>query len=140
MTVIAEQAGSDQPTLAQLAAAFAAAKAEETRAADLRRELAGLIQNMTGHTAESSKTYKDGDWKVVVKQPITRSMDWVAWETVKQNILEEFWPVEMKPSLDEKGVKWLQENDPTIYQTLSGALTTKHGAVSVTVTRIEPKE
>lgn len=140
MTVTAEQVGTEQPTLAQLAAAFAQAKAEETRAADLRRELAALIQNMTGHTAESSKTYKDGDWKVVVKQPVNRTMDWAAWEIVKQSIPEEFWPVEMKPCIDEKGVKWIKDNDPEIYATLSGAMTTKPGAVSVTVTRIEPKE
>lgn len=140
MTVTAEQAGSDQPTLAQLCAAFAQAKAEETRAADLRKELAALIQNMTGHTAESSKTYKDGDWKVSIKQPVNRTMDWAAWEIVKKDIPEEFWPIEMKPCIDEKGVKWIKDNDPEIYQTLSGAMTTKPGAVSVTVTRIEPKE
>lgn len=127
-------------TLAQLCAAFAQAKAEETRAADLRKELAGLIQNMTGHTAESSKTYKDGDWKVSIKQPVNRSMDWAAWETVKKEIPEEFWPVEMKPTLDEKGVKWIADNDSAIYTTLAQCLTTKPGAVSVTVTRIEPKE
>ena len=55
-----------QPTLAQLAEAFFQAKAEETRAAELRKQLAALIQNMTGHTSESSKTFKDGDWKVTV--------------------------------------------------------------------------
>ncbi len=131
---------STPPNLAHLAAAFAAAKADETRAADLRKDLAAQIQRLTGHTAESSKTYKDGDWKIVVKQPINRSMDWQAWETVKQSIPEELWPVEMKPTLDEKGIKWIQDNDAAIYQILSGALTTKPGAVSVTVTRIEPKE
>ena len=48
-------------TLSQLAAAFAAAKDEEARAADLRRSIAAQIQAMTGHDAEGSKTYKDGD-------------------------------------------------------------------------------
>ena len=127
-------------TLSQLAEAYEQAKEEEARAASLRRELAAQIQHMTGHTTESSKTYKDGDWKVVVKQPVNRTMDWAAWETVKQDIPEELWPIEMKPCIDEKGVKWIKDNDPEIYQTLSGAMTSKPGAVSVTVTRIEPKE
>ncbi len=128
------------PTLAQLAAAWYAAKAEETRAADLRREIAAQIQLLTGHKTESSKTYKDGDWKVVVKQPINRTMDWDAWETVKTQIPEECWPVETKQVLDEAGVKWIKDNDQEIYATLAQALTTKPGAISVTVTPIEPKE
>jgi hypothetical protein len=131
---------STPPNLSHMAAAFAQAKADETRAADLRKDLAAQIQLLTGHTAESSKTYKDGDWKIVVKQPVNRAMDWAAWETVKLGIPEELWPVEMKPCLDEKGIKWIQDNDAAIYQILSGALTTKPGAVSVTVTHIEPKE
>ena len=127
-------------TLSQLAEAYEQAKTEETRATNLRRELAAQIQVMTGHTAESSKTYKDGDWKIVVKQPVNRSMDWAAWETVKQDIPEELWPIETQPALDEKGVKWLMSNEPEIYHILSGAITAKPGAVSVTVTRIETKE
>ena len=127
-------------TLSQLAEAYEQAKEEEARAANLRRELAAQIQIITGHTAESSKTYKDGDWKIVVKQPVNRSMDWQAWETVKQSIPEELWPIEIKPALDEKGVKWLMSNEPEIYHILSGAITAKPGAVSVTVTRIETKE
>jgi hypothetical protein len=129
-----------QPTLAQLAAAWFAAKAEESRAADLRKEIAAQIQLLTGHQSESSKTYKEDGWKVVVKQPISRSMNWDIWETVKAGIPEEFWPVEMKATLDEAGVKWIQSNDPAIYATLAQALTTKPGAVSVTVTHTEPKE
>lgn len=127
-------------SLSHLAEAYEQAKAEETRAADLRRELAAQIQHMTGHTTESSKTYKDGDWKVVVKQPVNRTMDWAAWETVKNQIAPELWPIETKQVLDEKGVKWLMNNEPEIYRILSSALTTKPGAVSVTVTRIETKE
>lgn len=127
-------------TLAQLASAWYAAKGEETRAADLRKEIAAQIQLITGHQAESSKTYKDGDWKVVVKQPVNHTMDWDAWEAVKADIPEEFWPVETKTVLDEKGVKWIKDNDPAIYATLAQALTTRPGAVSVTVTYTEPKE
>ena len=129
-----------QPTLAQLAEAFFQAKAEETRAAELRKQLAALIQNMTGHTSESSKTFKDGDWKVTVKQPINRSMDWEKWEEVKTRIPQELWPVETKTVLDDTGVKWLQKNDSATYAVLAEALTTKYGAVSVTVTQNTPTE
>lgn len=125
------------PDLSTLAEAFALAKAEEARAIERRRDLAAQIQAATGHTAEGQKTYDAGDWKVSVKAPLIRSMNWDAWETVKVSIPADLWPVEMKPTLDEKGVKWLQNNEPELYATLSAALIVKPGAVSVSVT---PKE
>ena len=120
-------------TLSQLAAAFAAAKDEEARATELRRSIAAQIQAMTGHDAEGSKTYKDGDWKVTVKAPLITSMDWQKWEETKLAIPEQFWPVEMKPSLDMKGVKWLYENNPDAYAVVAQAMTIKPGAVQVSV-------
>ena len=124
-------------TLAQLATAFAQAKAEEARAAELRRAIAAQIQAMTGHDAEGSKTYKDGDWRVTVKAPLITSMDWQKWEETKLAIPEQFWPVEMKPSLDMKGVKWIADNDPGLYAVLAQCLTVKPGAVQVSVARKE---
>lgn len=123
----------NEPTLAQLAAAYAAAKQEEVRAAALRRGLATQIQSVTGWTEEGGKTFTADGWKVVVKQPLIRSMDWAKWDAVKDAIPESLWPVEMKPALDEKGVKWLQTHEPEIYAALAPALTVKPGAVQVTV-------
>ncbi len=124
-------------TLSQLAAAFAAAKDEEARATELRRSIAAQIQALTGHDAEGSKTYKDGDWRVTVKAPLITSMDWQKWEETKLAIPEQFWPVEMKPSLDMKGVKWIADNDPGLYAVLAKCLTVKPGALSVTVAQKE---
>lgn len=125
------------PTLSQLAADYAKAKEEEARAAALRRDLAAQIQALTGHESEGSKTYKDGDWKVTVKAPLITSMDWQKWEETKLAIPEQFWPVEMKPSLDTKGVKWIADNDPGLYAVLAQCLTVKPGALSVTVAHKE---
>lgn len=120
--------------LAKLAAAYAQAKAEETAAITRRRELAAQIQAATAHQSEGQKTYDAGDWKVSVKAPLIRSMNWDAWETVKDRIPKDLWPIEMKPSLDEKGVRWLQNNEPETYAVLAEALTVKPGSVQVTVT------
>lgn len=125
------------PTLEQLATAYVLAKDEEHRVTTLRRELAARIQALTGHTAEGQKTYDGGEWKVVVKAPLITAMDWKKWESVKEQIPENLHPTRWKPELDEKGVKWLQNNEPDVYAILATALTVKPGAVQVTVT---PKE
>ncbi len=125
--------------LAVLAAAYAQAKADEARAIEIRRELALQIQSLTGHDAKGQKTYDADDWKITVKAPLICSMDWAAWETIKQQIPVDLWPVEMKPTLDEKGVQWLQNNEPDLYGILSQCLTVKPGAVQVTVARKEDR-
>jgi len=120
--------------LAELAARYAAANVAEDTAISYRRDLAAQIAALTGHTSEGQKTYDAGDdWKVTVKIPMNRKMDWVEWDKVKGSIPADLWPVEMKPSLDEKGVKWLQANDPRTYLIVAQCLTTTPGALSVSV-------
>jgi hypothetical protein len=125
-------------TLDALAFAYAAAKADEDRAIERRRALAMQIQAFTGHTAEGQKTYEANGWKVAIKAPVITSMDWKKWQLVRENITPSLWPIEIKTVLDEKGVKYLKDNEPEIYLTLSECLTTKPGAVQITVTA--PKE
>jgi hypothetical protein len=123
-------------TLAIMAEQYANLKAQEADLAERRRAIAAQIAAATGHTGEGSKTYSDGDWKVTVKCPQNRTMDWDIWDAVKAAIPADLWPVEYKRAIDEKGVKWIQANDPQTYGILAQALTTKPGAVQVTVTPI----
>ena len=125
-------------TLHDLAAEYAAAKEAEAQWATRRRELAAAIHAATGHTAEGQKTYYDADgWKIVVKAPLIRSMDWKAWEQVKDQIHPDLHPIKIKKELDEKGVKWLMANEPDLYAVVAQAITTKPGTVQVTVTPVE---
>lgn len=122
--------------LATLAVAYAKAKADEARATEIRRALADRILAATGHAGEGQKTYEADGWKIAVKAPLIRAMNWPVWETVKARIPENLWPVELKPVLDEKGVKWLHANEPTLYAVLAEALTVKPGAVQVQVQEV----
>ena len=121
-------------TLADLAVAYNDAKAIEERAIAHRRKLAVEIQMLTGHSAESQKTYEAEGWKVSVKAPLITSMDWKKWQLIREEIPPSLWPIEVKTVLDEKGVKYLRDNEPDIYLILSECLSTKPGAVQVTVT------
>lgn len=119
-----------------LAAQYLAAKAAENEAIQTRRAIAQQIQALTGHQVEGAKTYDGGHYKVMVKQPMNRTMDWKQWEVVKTQIPANLWPVETKTVLDEKGVKWLQNNEPDLYGLLAQCLTIKPGTVQVTVTPV----
>lgn len=128
---------SSDISLSALAAAYAKAKAEESRITARRRELADKIQAVTGHVGEGQKTYAVDGWKVAVKVPLIQSIDWDVWETIKSHIPQNRWPIEMKPSLDVSGVAWIKENDPETYAILAKALTVKPGSVQVTVKEVD---
>jgi hypothetical protein len=123
--------------LHDLAAAYLAAKDAETAATAHRREIAALIQAMTGHESEGQRTYECDGFKIAVKAPLIRSMDWKAWEAVKKDIHPDLHPICVKEELDEKGLRWLLENDLATYTRVSQCITTKPGALSVTVTPVE---
>jgi hypothetical protein len=123
--------------LHDLAAAYLAAKDAETAAINYRREIAALIQQMTGHESEGQRTYECAGFKIAVKAPLTRSMDWKAWEAVKGQIPDVLHPIKIKEELDEKGLKWIIANDPQTSALVLPCITTKPGAVSVTVTPVE---
>ena len=124
-------------TLHDLAAEYAAAKEAEAQWVTRRRELAAAIQAATGHDSEGQKTYDAEGWKVAVRAPLIRSMDWDQWEAVKERIPEPLWPVVYRPTVDPKGVEWIARNDPQTWAVLAPCLTTKPGAVQVTVTPVE---
>lgn len=123
--------------LNELAAAYFAAKTNEESAVAERRRIAALIQEATGHQSEGAKTYSVGDYKVTVKAPLIRSMDWKAWANVKDQINPDLHPIKVKEELDEKGVAWIQANEPEIYAILATCITTKPGALSVSVKPVE---
>jgi len=123
--------------LHDLAAAYLAAKDAETTAINYRRELAIAIQQVTGHESEGQRTYECDGFKIAVKAPLTRSMDWNAWAEIKGQIPEVLHPIKVKEELDEKGLKWIIANDPQTAALVTPCITTKPGAVSVTVTVTE---
>ncbi len=105
-------------TLEQLCDAWLNAKAVEVSATKTRIDIENQIIELTGKRDEGASTHEANGFKVTVTGKMTRKMDWKAWEDVKGQIHQNLWPVKMKPELDEKGVKWLQNNEPDIYSLL----------------------
>lgn len=102
-------------TLEELATEWLTAKADEARANKRRIQIEEHIVALTGKRDEGSQTHDLGKFKISVTGKTSRRMDWDKWEQVKAQIHPDLWPVKMKPELDEKGVKWLQQNEVEIY-------------------------
>lgn len=111
---------TDTPTLTleQLSAEWLSAKAEEARAAKRRLVIEEQIIALTGKRDEGSQTVDATGFKITVTGKVSRKMDWAKWDQIKTQIAPVLWPVKMKPVLDEKGVKWLQQNEVEIYAML----------------------
>lgn len=104
--------------LKQLSADWLKAKAEEAAANKRRVAIEEQIVALTGKRDEGSQTHEAEGFKVTVTGKVSRKMDWDKWEQVKSQIAPNLHPVKFKPELDEKGVKYLQANEPEIYALL----------------------
>ena len=117
----------------KLIIALSRAKKSEETAKKKRIEAEEALIDAFGQRDEGSKTHTVEDWSVTITAKVTRSMDWSKWDATKDAIPENHRPVKMKPELDVKGVKWLQENDPKSYTVLAACLTSKPGKTAVTI-------
>lgn len=86
---------------------------------------------------EGSKTTNVEGYKIVAKGVVNRRLDVDKWDEIREQIPEALRPVKYKPSLDEAGVKWLRNNEPEIYTTLAGCITSKPGKTGFTITKVE---
>jgi hypothetical protein len=85
---------------------------------------------------EGSKTHKIDGFKVTLTQPVTRKLDAVVWEKVKQHISPEMAPVKVKLEADATGCKWLATNDAKTWRKIAPAFETKPGKVGVKVEEV----
>jgi hypothetical protein len=117
--------------LKELAADWLRAKAVEAKAVADRVAIEEKIIAVTGKKNEGSQTHDADGFKVTVKAVINRKMDWDKWREVEPQIPAELRPVKLKPELDDKGVRWLQENRPDLYLLLP--IETKPGKTGIEI-------
>lgn len=119
--------------LEELAGQWRAAKRAEERARDERVTIEQQIITFTGCKEEGSKTHEAGDFKITVTGKLNRKLDLPVWNDIESRIPEGLRPVTYKPSLDTKGLRYLENNEPDIYRMIAGAIETKPAKPSVTV-------
>lgn len=113
------------------------AKERENKAVDERWEIEKKIVAITGKKEEGSSTVKAGEsFKVTVTGTVSRKMDWAKWESVKDKVPAQLHPVKTKLELDEKGVKYLRDNEPEIYKLLPIEVKEGKTGIKIEVTQI----
>lgn len=115
--------------VADLIVRYLQAKHEEALAEGRRVALAEEIAKKLGVPAEGSEAHDVGDYKVTVKQPINRKVD---FEALAELDLK-YPPIKTKEELDLVGLRWFQENDPATYLKIAKTVTATPGRVSIEV-------
>lgn len=116
-----------------LAKDWLSAKAEEAAANKRRVALEGQIIDILGVTENSSKTHDVGDFKVTITGKLNYKADFTALDEALKSIAMELHPIKVERKLDEKGLKYLQNNEPEIFNLIAPALTITPAKTSVTV-------
>lgn len=108
-------------------------KKTEAQAAAKRKKIEDQLVAALGAREEGAETHEVGPYKVTITGKLTRSVDPVAWESVKGRIDQNMWPVKVSTSVDAPGVKYLQNNEPDLWKAISVAFETKPAKTAVAV-------
>jgi hypothetical protein len=112
------------------------AKRAENAANAARLKIEDQLAQALDVPDEGSKTHKIDGFKITLTQPVTRKLDAVAWEKVKQHVSPEMAPIKVKIEADATGCKWLAANDEKTWRKIAAAFETKPGKVGVKVEEV----
>lgn len=116
-----------------LSAAWLDAKAAEHSANEARVKIEEQLIAALGQKEEGAQTHKVGDFKIEIVGKVSRKLDFAAWDIIKDKFPAELRPIKVKEELDEKGVKYLQQNEPQLYAILPLEIKPAKTAVKVVV-------
>ena len=117
----------------QLANDWRESKRTEENARDARLRIEQEILGQTGCKEEGSQTHDAGDYKITVTGKLNRKLNADKWREIEDSIPEALRPVEYKPSLDARGLRYLENNEPDIYRQVCQAIETKPAKPSITI-------
>jgi hypothetical protein len=119
-----------------LAADWLIAKADENAANKRRIKIEEQMIEALETKPEGSITHTLQSHKVTLTQPITRKIDEKAWAMVKHKLPVDMHPIKIKIEADAAGMKYLANNEPSLWAGVASAFETKAGKVGVKVEEI----
>jgi len=124
-------------TLEVAVEALVGAKRAEEKAKQARLLCEEAVAEMLSATCpeEGSKSTPVGEYKVTIKRAFRYDADFAAMRQTGVSGL--VLPIRMKEELDERGYRWLRDNDPATFEKLATCVTRKPAKTGVSVERKE---
>jgi len=116
-----------------LAADWLLVKAQEKEIIAQRHAIEEQINAALDAKDEGSITHTLQDYKITLTQPVSRKVDPIAWDKIKDKIPENMHPVKVSVSADASGCRYLAEKEPRLWSKIAKAFTTKAGKVGIKV-------
>lgn len=109
------------------------AKAEENAANKRRVVIEQQIINILGSLEYGSQTHDQGDFKITITGKLNYKADFIVLDDVLKHIKPDLHPIKVERKLDEKGLRYLQNNEPEIFEQIARAITITPAKTSVTI-------
>lgn len=119
-----------------LAAEWLQLKAQEKEIIAKRHAIEAQITKALDAKDEGTISHKLEQHKVTLTQPVTRKVDAVQWDKVKDKIPENMHPIKVSISADAVGCRYLAEKEPVLWRKVAKAFETKQGKIGVKVEEI----
>lgn len=119
-----------------LAAEWLQLKAQEKEIIAKRHAVEKQITEALDAKDEGTITHTLEQHKISLTQPVTRKVDAVQWDKVKDKIPEHMHPVKHSISADAVGCRYLAEKEPVLWRKVAKAFETKQGKIGVKVEEI----
>jgi len=119
-----------------LAAEWLQLKAQEKEVIAQRHAIEAQITEALDAKDEGTISHKLDQHKVTLTQPVTRKVDAVQWDKVKDKIPENMHPIKVSISADAVGCRYLAEKEPVLWRKVAKAFETKQGKIGVKVEEI----
>jgi len=82
---------------------------------------------------EGSISHKLEAHKVTLTQPVSRKIDTILWEKVKDKIPENMHPVKVSVTADSVGCRYLADKEPRLWAKVAKAFEMKQGKIGIKV-------
>ena len=82
---------------------------------------------------EGSISHKLEEHKVTLTQPVSRKVDAIVWDKVKDKIPENMHPVKVSVTADSVGCRYLADKEPRLWAKVAKAFEMKLGKIGIKV-------
>jgi hypothetical protein len=108
-------------------------KAQEKDIVAKRHAIEEQITTALEVKGEGSISHKLEEHKVTLTQPVSRKIDTILWEKVKDKIPENMHPVKVSVTADSVGCRYLADKEPRLWAKVAKAFEMKLGKIGIKV-------